>query len=388
MNVTQKEALWSRDFIIICLVNFFIFSGFQMFPAALSPYLKSLGASDALLGWVVGIGTITTVVMRPFAGAALDRFGRKWVFIVGLVVMIFGCAGHFIPSVLAVFFVRGILGLGFGVANTASNTVATDNMPRTRFGEGMGFFSLFSGLALAISPALALSMPFYVMFTTATALVIVSLLLSLTVHYKPVEKPAAGAAKRKLFEKNAVLPACVLFCVTSTYGAVVTFLALYAAEKGIENIGIYFTTYAVFLVVTRPSIGRFIDRRGFGAAVVPGLAAVLIALLIVAKADNMIMFIISAAFFGMGQGTVQTSTQTMAVAGAPKEKLGAATATFFIGFDAGVGAGSVIAGLMSQYLGYGNMYMSLAVFPVIGACLFLYDVKRRKKRREAGVAES
>ena len=67
-----KERIWTRDFILICIANFLIFLGFQMTLPTISLYVKELGGSDQLIGFVVGIFTFSALLIRPFAGKALE----------------------------------------------------------------------------------------------------------------------------------------------------------------------------------------------------------------------------------------------------------------------------------------------------------------------------
>ena len=53
-----------------------------------------------------------------------------------------------------------------------------------------------------------------------------------------------------------------------TYGAIVSFLVLYSAERGIANIGIFFTIYAIALAISRPFAGRIVDKIGFNIVVI------------------------------------------------------------------------------------------------------------------------
>ena len=154
-----KTPLWTRNFIHIILINTFLFFGFQCYPAALPPYLKSLGASDAILGWLTALATVPTLLTRPLAGLLLDRLGRRKVFLSGLLMVTsISLAMYFFPVVGIILLLRFMHGLAWGIANTSSNTVATDIVPKSRLGEGMGFFSLSTAMALAISPAVALSL--------------------------------------------------------------------------------------------------------------------------------------------------------------------------------------------------------------------------------------
>ena len=56
---------------------------------------------------------------------------------------------------------------------------------------------------------------------------------------------------------------------------------------------------------------------------------------------------------------------------APAERFGAANGTFYIGFDIGIGSGALLAGTLSDLLGFRPMFLLLAVFLVIGITLTL-----------------
>ncbi len=80
------EPLWVKDFILITLVNLFTFLGFQMLMPTLPVYAKSLGGGNTSAGLVVGFFTFSALLIRPFAGHALDIYGRKAVLFLGLIV--------------------------------------------------------------------------------------------------------------------------------------------------------------------------------------------------------------------------------------------------------------------------------------------------------------
>jgi hypothetical protein len=70
-----NSTLWTRNFMVISLANFFLFFAFQLFPSALPPYLKSLGATDNIVGLTQGIITAATLMVRPFAGGYFNSRG-------------------------------------------------------------------------------------------------------------------------------------------------------------------------------------------------------------------------------------------------------------------------------------------------------------------------
>lgn len=367
----EMPPLWTKNFVLITAINGLLFLGFQFYPSALPPYVKSLGGSDSTLGWLTAIATISALMTRPLAGLLLDRLGRRGVFLSGLLLMTAVSASmYFFPVVGMILLLRFVHGLGWGVASTSTSTIAADYIPKPRFGEGMGYFSLSASLAMAVSPAIALSLNPGPMFIMATSFMVGSLVLAFFLRYKPVEQEPGKKISRNPYEKAAIIPALVMGLATTSYGAVITFLAVYAAERGIGNIGPYFTVYALVMILTRPQIGKLVDRKGQKAALFPGLVFLMAALALLSQSATMPMFLICAVLYGIGQGAVHTSAQTLAVLNSPGNRVGAANATFSTGFDAGIGLGAVLAGFLAGVFGYSGMFLCLAACPALAMLVF------------------
>ena len=90
------------------------------------------------------------------------------------------------------------------------------------------------------------------------------------------------------------------------------------------------------------------------------------------------MLLASGFLYGAGYGGAQSTLQSLAVMNAPSEHYGAANGTFFIGFDFGYGIGALLAGILSDHIGYASMYLSLTSFLVLAAVLVLKFHPQRK----------
>ncbi len=408
MKTSIEKKLWTKDFIIACAICLMLFFGFQMLTPTLPVYVKKIGATDKSIGWVVGIFTISSVGIRPIVGIALDNWGRRGVLLIGLIIFIIAASAYsFVPTVALILLFRFIHGFGWGASNTAISTVASDLIPLSRFGEGMGYFSLASSIAMAVGPAVSLFLmekySFNIVVIVAVAVIILSVFLSFMISYKDVRpknssyksvdsnvknstssigigiesdkteeslKQKSLIKKNKIIEKTSLRAAITIFFVCVTYGGINSFLTLFALEQGIENIGIFFTVYAVSMVISRPLIGKVIDTMGIKFAVIPGLLSVILAMGVISLSDSIGKFIIAAIVYGIGFGTAQSSLQTLAVINAPKDSVGAANATFFMGFDSGIGLGSVILGIVSSQFGYSNMFLFSGISVFIAFVLF------------------
>src|SRR4051794_11216907 len=110
-----KEKIWTRDFVLIVLANFFIFLGFQMTLPTLPLFVEELGGNDQLIGFVVGIFTFSALLIRPYAGHSLETKGRGVVFLFGLMIFVLSVGTFgFLSSIVFLFIVRVVQGVGWG----------------------------------------------------------------------------------------------------------------------------------------------------------------------------------------------------------------------------------------------------------------------------------
>lgn len=378
-----KETIWTQNFIVISFVNLFIFLSFQMIFPTLPLYVKSLGGSNAIIGMVMGIFTASTLFARPAAGILLDRFGKKAVLICGLaifsiMVFLYGM----VNSIAMIVLVRLGHGLGWGLAGTSTATIASEIIPKSRFAEGMGYFSLANGLSMAFAPAVGLYLSSAYglrnVFYIAAVIAFVSLLLSTFIHCsRRKNQQLSKRLSLELYEKSAIPPAVLMFCLSMSFGSIISFLPLYASSKGIVNIGIFFSVYAVIILFTRPLVGKVVDRLGFNITIMPGFLFLLVGTIILSQASKLPDFLTVAVIYGIGFGALQTTIQTMAVRDVPHYRLGAANATLFTGFDLGMGLGVMTLGVIANRWGYSAMYL-FTLIPIVFSMLFyLFFVRKR-----------
>lgn len=385
-KLQATEKLWTKNFIIINVINLLIFFSFQMLLPTLPIYIKDLGGSDAIIGLVTGIFVVSSVIIRPISGLLLDKLGRQKVFVIGLIIFILSVFSYSVFSVISIIlFIRFIHGFGWGAVSTSSSTIASDNIPKKRFGEGMGYFSLTSSLAMALAPVIGLSLisryGSNMLFYVSTILAALGFLATFKLKYKKTTIQKTSKVKGSLYEKSSINPSLIVFFVAITYGALTSFLPLYAAERGLENIGIFFTVYAIALFITRPLFGKVIDQLGYDYAIIPGLILVMIAMGLLSIASNLSLFLITAFIYGVGFGATQSSLQTMAVAGVPSERLGAANATFLTAFDSGIGLGAIVLGVVASSIGYSQMYLLAAGFALLAFIIYFMIGRKNTKKR-------
>lgn len=375
----ESTKIWTKDFTLITIINLTIFLGFQGLTPTLPIYMRSLHYDDDIIGWMVGLFTVSSLIMRAVSGLWMDKAGRRVVFLIGLASFAVTTLLYPATSILWLLFViRFVNGFAWGGLSTASSTIATDLIARERFGEGMGYFGLSVALALAIAPQFALKLQdmggFKLVAQVTAGMMVLVLILFMALKVPEVEKDVSG--NKSPYEKTAIVPAILMGFVTFSYGAIASFVSIYGGEQGVHNIGLYFTVYAVMVLVSRPFFGTMVDKRNARIVCVPGFIMMAFGLIMLYFANNLALFLISGITFGLGFSAGQSALQAMAVRNAPPTRIGAANGTFYTGFDGGIGLGAVVSGILANSYGYGKMFSLMAIAPLIGALImYLYSKK-------------
>lgn len=386
-TTTVKAQIWNKTFTLNLVVTFFMFLSMYILLPTLPIYAQTLGGSETIAGTIVGLFTFSAVLVRPWFGNLLDQKGRKLILITGIIISFISIVAYnlafYIVTLLAL---RVIHGIGWGASTTASGTIASDVVPADRRAEGMGYYGVAGTIAMALGPALGLylvkSSSFTILFIVASILAGLGLIGSFFINYekghvKAVKKGEGAPAKGVILEKTAVPPSIVLFFIALTYGGIVTFLPAYANSRGIQNIGLFFTVYALVLLASRPIIGKLADRYGGGKFLVPGILVIAASLVLLTRGSSLPMFLLCGVLYGLGFATVQPILNTLIISLSPPERRGAANATFALAMDLGIGLGSIILGFIIQKAGYMYMYNISAIF-AIAALIFYYAVLHKK----------
>jgi len=120
---------------------------------ALASIRADLGASLEALEWTVNAYTLAFAVFLLTGAALGDRFGRRRVFVAGLVLFTSASAAAALaPGTGALIAARAVQGLGAAIIAPLSLTLLSAAVPAERRGMAIGLWSGVSGLGVALGP--------------------------------------------------------------------------------------------------------------------------------------------------------------------------------------------------------------------------------------------
>lgn len=368
--------LWTRDLVLIILVNLCVFTNHIMSLSTFPFYIQSLGGSEAIAGICAAAFAFVAVTIRPFVGWWLDNGVRKVALVVGLLLLGAAPLGYvFVPVLSMSIAFRMLHGIGLSFSNSTTATVASDVICRPRFAEGMGYFGMATALASAIAPALGLSLMesfgFGTLYAVAAGIAGLGLLLFAFVRTRKVDVPKKKLDLRTIINRNSLPATATMLVFMLTFGALENFVAIFAAENSLPSGSIYFIVMSVMLLVVRITLGKLVDQRGEAIFVYTCNAAMLVAFLLLALVPNTATYILSAVLAGYAFGGLEPSLQSMAVHTSSDETRGSANSTFLCGYDIGYGLGGGLAGSLITAMGYSSMWMIVSLACVVSVLIYV-----------------
>jgi EmrB/QacA subfamily drug resistance transporter len=142
-----------RTFAITSLALFMVTLDNLVVTTALPVIRRSLHADLPQLEWTVNAYTLTFAVLLLTGAALGDRFGRRRVFSLGLVLFTLGSAAAALaPSASALIAARAFQGGGAAMVLPLTLTLLSAAVPPQRRGVALGAWGAIAGLAVAVGP--------------------------------------------------------------------------------------------------------------------------------------------------------------------------------------------------------------------------------------------
>ncbi|ARF17099.1 MFS transporter [Sporosarcina ureae] len=382
----STEKLWTRNFILISILNFFfIMTYFALLVTLPTVAISHYGSTGTVAGLFTTIYIGAAIIIRPFMGQWIERYGKRFMLILSL--FLFTIASFlysFFDSIPLLLFVRFIHGLGFGMATTITVAIVADMVPESRKGEGMGYFILSANLGMVIGPFIGLTIlstfNLYVLFWGSALCSLISLVFGLMTRLpkESLDRHSASEGKAPLFEKSAFRISITGAFFGTAYASVLSFMAIYAVEQGLgTESGYFFVVYVVVLLLTRPLTSRWYDQYGANAIIFPSIVSFAIGMLVLGLSTNAVLFFIAAAFIGAGWGTLFPSFQTVVLQNSEPKHRPVAMATFLSIFDIGISGGSLLAGVLVGIISFSSLYIFYSIYILFG--LVVYNWAQNKK---------
>ena len=378
----MNKSLFGRDFSFAAIAYFFVFlsaSVFYLFPL----FLNQFHPSKSLVGLIMGIHSVTAIMVRPLFGRLLDKRGGRKVAILGLLLMIAGMPGFYLidsAGMLAIL-LRALNGIGWGVSTTALLAICSDLSPADRMAHSLGIIGVAGIISSAIGPMLAEEVlhrhSFHAVFSVSLTALVASLIFVFAIKAVPLSQAPPKVEQTGHVAAYPMLILLVIAAMPIVHGAVrgtvLNFIALFGADLGFNRVGPFFLAFSTAAVLTRLGIGDISDRYGRKRVIIPSALLISINLLWIAGIHSYWAFVFSGFLAGLGQGLIFPALSTYVIDFLGRENKGLALGLYLSLFDVGMGLGSPLFGWISDAAGYRTMYVVAGCLSV--ALTILFSIK-------------
>jgi len=350
---------------------------------------KDLARSVLYLGVLLALYDGAEVVLKPVFGALADRVGARPVLLGGLVAFAGACAVFVAvrdPGWLwAARLGQGAAASAFSPA--ASALVARLN-PQAGHGRAFGSYGFCKSIGYTAGPLLGgalvwaggLTLLFTVLMLLAAAVAVWAAFAVPAVSPLPRSRQTLLGLVRGLADGTFVRPVAALAAATAALSVGVGFLPLSGAADGLSPVatGAAVSVLAACAALVQPWAGRALDEArltvraglaaglavtacGLAAAVLPGVAGLLTA----------------AVLIGAGTGLITPLGFAALAAATPKERMGRTMGTAELGRELGDAGGPLLVASVASAATLGWGY---AVLAAVTALLLLALATRRTPR--------
>ena len=361
-------------------------AGYMTVPLV-AKYVMTFGADITTASAVSGILSLVAMFMCPVAGVLSDRINKKKLLIITEAAYAVCLGLHaFARSLIALLLLRAVTGIFFSLSNVLTIAYASSYIPKSRMGEGLGYFGLVVPLVQAAGPSIGLglrdSIGYGAVFTGAA---LAALAAMICVAVLPYNAPEPSGQKKTLkfndiFAVRFIWLMLLTALFSSANGLISTYLDILASERSITNISIFFTVFSVVLIIFKPLTGKLLGSRGMYLVIIPAVVFAALGMFFVGIASSLWVMLIAAVCKALGQGAGTPTIQAHAVKMLDKSHSGVAVSTIQIGQSLGNSIAPVLGSFLVKPFGYTTMFCGFGGIILVAGFLFLILQARREKK--------
>lgn len=380
----------NRDFVFGFFAQFIFSSVFCILIPTIPIYLSKQGSTEAEIGILVGIFSVSSLILRPFIGKALSKIPERSFMMAGALLYAISSTAYLLaPPFWPLLIVRVLQGFGLACFSTASFTWIANLTPETHRGQIISYFYLSINIAFALAPYFGMVLinrfNFTVLFLVCTGLSLCSFVFVIKLNkMQSLPLESQNDQSQPFLSREALSPAIMAFMVNIIWGAVMAFFPLYSLKQGVTNPGFFFGVYAIVIILIRVSSGKASDIYGREKVILPSLFIVIISMVLLAFSTTLLMFILVAVIWGIGMALLYPTLVAYAIDRAGSSR-GPAIGTFTAIADLGAGLGSVIMGIILELTSYPIMFFCLALTGAINLFYFYLSIRKKGGKRYANL---
>lgn len=267
-----------KDFLILLVSVFFIYTYNTIFMMATPLLLISMGSTEIIAGLQGALFLVAAVLLRFFFGPFADAYGRRLVMLLGSSSFFFAAVLFFYAvEVWQVVALRLVQAVGLASYFPAALATAAACAGSGQRGTYIGVLRMVSSLSLMVGPVFALmyiqNYSYSLFFKSMAALAFLGMVALFFISARLI-----GPQKQVLKEKDLSLRqrinflpllkkcpllVCTTFITALSYGIYISFAISFVVDyTKVDNAGFFFTLFSLGGIIANFAFGWLSDRFG------------------------------------------------------------------------------------------------------------------------------
>ncbi len=391
-------------------ISFFMWSfGTGGMRLARPLFAASFGVPLVLVTLITSSNTVSQLIIGPVTGWALDRWGRRPLLIVSLVLRGASCFAEFYADSYAQFLIYEFIG-GIGVSMwvTGSTVLVADMSEVTNRGRAVAARNVASRIGFVTGPFAAAAIASFAdlrwvfVFNGITKIIILAVVFFFVRETRP-ESVAQGTTRTRAGIDRAALAmfmtrqftviAIVAWAVSMmTQGLAQSLFPLFLQEgKGFSTgeVGNLIAIAGVATLLVSMPNGYVVDLYGRKLTLIPGLVVLGLSAPLLILISGLGTAVLVMIIYGIGEGICFGASQAYAMDLAPEERRGSFLGVWTLVNNSGGAIGPVAVGFLAQTAGYSATFIASGALLVLSAMLmsvFGPDTRGRRRATPAAAA--
>lgn len=393
--MSEPRTLLSFEFIGLCLIAFLANCNITAFYNLFN-YLHSLGIPAQLCGVVIGIYSLTAMLLYLVASPFVNAANAPRYMLLGMtLVMLCGFGYFFIHSFWGLLALRVVNGAGQFCLGAGVMALFVTVIPPEKSGQAFGIYSVAVLVAFACVPSLMDTLaPVIPTPPHGYAAASLSMLFAIGVVWKIRRKRLEAALpKAELPTWNDIRatasqpPVALLILLNMIYFANWSSLFFlfkgYAQIKGVANVGTFFTVLTVVMMIIRLLGGRLFDSLNKVLLIAGSFVTVALSHLALDHLPGTWAVPLVGVLFGLGMGTGYPAINGLMFYISPPRYRSLNANLMLFALQAGFFLGPAIGGAMVAYYGYHGYFNTSIGLSVLATILCSLLARKRCSQSDA-----
>ncbi len=382
--MTEPRKLLTFEFVGLCLVAFLAVCNVSVFYNLFN-YLQTLGIDASLRGLVIGIYSLTAMILYLVGSPFLNTTNAPRIMLLGMVLMAACGFGYFVVhSFWGLMALRTLNGAGQFCTSAGAMAFFVYVIPPEKSGQAFGLYSVAILLAYAGVPAVMDTLATFIPsppygYAAATISLLPAAWIVWRIRMRHRERLGVALTEGRLpawadIRANVTqLQIALLLLLNVSYFANWSSLFFlfkgFAQQQGLANVGAFFTVQMMTMIVIRLVVGRLFDV--IDKARMVGICFIIIAVghLTLDHLPGTWAVPLAGIIFGLGMGLGYPAINGLMFQVSPVRFRSLNANLMLFAVQAGFFLGPVVGGVLVAHLNYHGYFLASAGLAFVAAIL-------------------